>query len=77
MLRKIQVKITGMYCKACEETIKQTLKETPGIKETKIDYKTGLGTIIYEDQKISRVQIIKHPIFGDKSAFKITILSST
>ncbi len=38
---EIQVKVTGMTCTGCEQSIQDVLKAIPGVVDAKADHKTG------------------------------------
>jgi len=55
-MKKINLLISGMHCPSCAELIKDALIEE-GIKEAKIDSKTGNAQIVFDDFKFSEEEI--------------------
>lgn len=51
--------VKGMHCMSCEKIIKMELEDLEGVKEIKIDHKTGQGSLKFDTQSISQDQIIK------------------
>jgi copper chaperone CopZ len=48
-----------MTCASCEETIKHSVNQLPGIVETKADYDSGTANIKYDPSKTDKNSIIK------------------
>lgn len=66
-MEKIKLKIKGMHCPSCEMLIKDALEEI-GVKNSKIDSKTGEAEIEFDDKKLT-LEKIKKTI--EKEGYKI------
>jgi Cu+-exporting ATPase len=50
MKKNITLKIKGMHCSSCEKLIEEELKEVPGVKEVKINYVSGEGSVEVDNE---------------------------
>jgi len=48
---EFEVKVTGMHCGGCEQTIEAALREQPAVQSVKADHKTGIVRVNLEDGK--------------------------
>ena len=46
----LRLKITGMDCPECTETIAKRVKQVPGVVSVSIDYKTGIAVVRHDDR---------------------------
>ncbi len=51
--KKIQIKISGMHCAACAQTIQKALTKTEGVTKAKVNLTTETAYVTYDDQKTS------------------------
>ncbi len=51
--------IEGMTCTGCESAIKKSVKKLNGIKDIEPDYKTGKGTVKFDEKQVNINDIIK------------------
>ncbi len=58
-VQQVAFKVSGMTCASCEETIKHSINQLPGIVEAKADYKVGTASIKYDQSKTDKTAIIK------------------
>ncbi len=58
-VQQVAYKVNGMTCASCEETIKHSVNQLPGIVETKADYTSGTASIKYDQSKTDKNAIIK------------------
>ncbi|MFA6393567.1 MAG: sulfite exporter TauE/SafE family protein [Patescibacteria group bacterium] len=56
-MKKITIPIKGMHCKSCEILIEDKLLEIDGVKESKINHKTGRAEIYYSADKPESVAL--------------------
>jgi copper chaperone CopZ len=61
---RVEVKIGGMTCTGCEETIKASVTKLDGVGEVKADYKEGKAVIDY------------NPGFTDTAKIRLAITQS-
>lgn len=71
MEKAIKLKIEGMHCESCEKIIGMELKEIFGLKSAKINFQTGEGEIITE-QEVTNKQIIDAVL---KAGYKSEIIN--
>lgn len=57
--KKITLKITGMHCASCVDTIESALKPTEGIIQATVNFATEKATIEFDSQKITEEDIVK------------------
>ena len=48
MEKTIKLKIEGMHCESCEKIIGLELKDLPGFKSAKLDFRSGAGEVIVD-----------------------------
>ena len=58
-MKNITLKITGMHCSACEKITSEEIGELTGVSEIKVDAKTGLATLVLDEQKNSIAEVIE------------------
>ena len=51
MKKKIILKIEGMHCVSCEILTKEGLAELPGASEITVNFQTGLGELVLDEEK--------------------------
>jgi periplasmic mercuric ion binding protein len=58
-IRKVQFKISGMTCaEGCAKGIQDKLYSKKGVKSSEVNYNTQIATIIYDEKKISKEDIV-------------------
>src|SRR3989339_237792 len=57
MEKEIILKINGMHCGSCEKLIATALKDIDGVKDAKISFKDGIGTVLFEESLVSKEKI--------------------
>lgn len=63
-LRKVTLKIGGMTCPACPQTIKAALLQLDGVRKVDISLEKEEGTIVYDASKITAAEIASSNIFS-------------
>lgn len=58
-MNKINFKVTGMHCGSCEMLIKDELSGVPGAADPKIDFRTGMGSVMLDIAKSSPDAVIE------------------
>lgn len=56
-MQKTKFKIKGMHCQSCAILIEEKLKNIPGLIKAKISNDSGMGVIMYDENKIQETQI--------------------
>lgn len=54
---KIQFKITNMSCESCAKINEKYLMKTKGVTKAKVDYRSALASIEYDEKMISESKI--------------------
>ncbi len=57
-MKKINLKITGMHCKSCETLIGDAVKELAGVYTVRVDHKSGVAEIAFDETKVKESDII-------------------
>jgi copper chaperone CopZ len=68
-VQQVELKIKGMTCEACTETINLALSKVPGILEYKTDYKTGSSNVKFDNSKTGESDIVKAV---NETGYKVT-----
>jgi copper chaperone CopZ len=68
-VQQVELKIKGMTCEACTETINLALSKVPGILEYKTDYKTGSSTVKFDNSKTGEQGIVNAV---NETGYKVT-----
>ncbi len=53
-MQKAKFHIKGMHCHSCAALIEEKLKDLPGVIKSKINYESGKGVIIYDEDAIKK-----------------------
>jgi copper chaperone CopZ len=49
----VLIKIEGMHCHRCEESIQKILAQQPGVREVEVDFASRQASVLFDDEKIS------------------------
>ena len=49
---KTEIKISGMSCGHCVARVEKSLKDVDGVKDVKVDLKTGKASVKYDPKKV-------------------------
>jgi copper ion binding protein len=58
-LSSCKLQIEGMTCGACVKAVEKALKNLTGVKEASVDLKEGTASVQYENEKVTRAEMIK------------------
>jgi copper chaperone CopZ len=70
--KKVTMKIFGMTCDDCVRTVSDGLKDIGAVKIS-VSLKDGMASAVVDDNKISPEDLVKIPVFGEKSHYKAQI----
>ena len=56
---KLKLNIGGMHCPSCEMLISDELKELDGVKNAKLDHKSGTAEVEFDNSKVKKEDIIE------------------
>ncbi|MFB6226527.1 MAG: heavy-metal-associated domain-containing protein [Candidatus Paceibacteria bacterium] len=62
-LKKLTLKIEGMYCVGCERSIEGSVGSLQGVKKVDADLQSNSGIVVYNSQKIDKKKIVNNSIF--------------
>ena len=49
----VVIKIEGMHCHRCEQTIQKNLCAQPGVREVEVDFASGQASVLYDGSKVN------------------------
>jgi copper chaperone CopZ len=52
------VKIDGMHCHKCEQSIQQSLLALPGVHEVEVDFATGQASVLFDPSAVTVAQLM-------------------
>jgi len=58
-MAQITLKVDGMSCSHCKAAVERALKETSGVREAVVDLGSGVVTVLYDDNKVTRDGLVK------------------
>ena len=71
-----QIKVDGMQCSySCAGKVNSVVQKIDGVKESSVDFAKGMATVIYDDQKVNRNDIIKN--LKNNTSYSIEQASAT
>ena len=57
--RFVLIRIEGMHCHKCEQSIKKALQRMPGVHEVEVDFASGQASVLFDPGAISIGQLIE------------------
>lgn len=55
---KVNLRVEGMTCQSCEELIKESLTDLPGIKNVSVSKKSSNVSVNYDENQVTQEKII-------------------
>jgi len=52
------IKIEGMHCHRCEQSIKKAIQANPGVHEVEVDFASGQASILYDPEQVKIRQLV-------------------
>ena len=65
------LKVSGMVCSACANTVEKAVKKIDGVKTIKADQPTGIAAVTYDPAKTTPEAIAK--VINGKTPFKAEV----
>ncbi|MFQ5795206.1 MAG: heavy-metal-associated domain-containing protein [Candidatus Bipolaricaulia bacterium] len=62
--QKAKLKITGMTCQGCADTITRFLEKDEGVVKAEIDYGNGTGEVTFDAEVTDEERILKNRVFS-------------
>ena len=53
------IKIDGMHCHKCEQSIQQALLAFPGVHEVEVDFASGQASVLFDPSAVSVAQLME------------------
>lgn len=60
---KVALKIRGMTCEGCSQSIEYALKRQKGVKRIKVNWRTGTGEVVFDPEQTEVEDILDNRIF--------------
>jgi copper chaperone CopZ len=57
--RFVLIRIEGMHCHKCEQSIKKMLQRKPGVHEVEVDFASGQASVLFDSGLITVGQLIE------------------
>jgi P-type Cu+ transporter len=57
-MKKLEFKISGMYCASCAALIDKSLSKIKGVVKSNVNFSTGKGTVVFYEEQISSSEIV-------------------
>jgi copper chaperone CopZ len=49
----VVIRIEGMHCHKCEQTIQRSLKRLPGVSEVEVDFPTSQASVLFDPAQVN------------------------
>ena len=53
------IKIEGMHCHKCEQSIKKALQGQPGVHEVEVDFNSGQASVLFDRGRVGVSQLLE------------------
>lgn len=63
MPANVLLKIEGMTCEGCAETVQRALERDEGVEEARVSWETGTAEVTYDPSAIDEERIVHSRIF--------------
>lgn len=70
-VRQVRLRISGMTCGHCADTIRAHLLREPGVKDAQIDFASGTGLVSFDPLRTSEDRILRSSIFARQYGAKV------
>ena len=54
----VLIRIEGMHCHKCEQTIQRALSDQPGVHEVEVDFNSGLASVLFDRDAVNVAQLM-------------------
>ena len=71
----IVLQIRGMTCEGCAQGITYSLNRSKGVKQVKVDWRTGLGEVAFDPARTGPQEILADPAFGGHYSAQLSATS--
>ena len=53
------IKIEGMHCHKCEQTLQKALRKHPGVHEVEVDFASGQASVLFDHAAVAISQLME------------------
>jgi copper chaperone CopZ len=53
------IRIEGMHCHKCEQTIQKLLSQHPGVREVEVDFASGQASVLFDRGSVSVSELME------------------
>ncbi len=57
-LQTVAIKVSGLHCEGCVEPVEKGLRQIKGVQSAKLEFKTGVAVVRYDEAQVALSQII-------------------
>ena len=58
-MKSITLKVEGMRCEGCAQTIKNVVSAEPGVRAATVSFKDGEARVLYDPKAISEDRVVR------------------
>ena len=63
-MRTMVLRVSGMTCEGCAQTVARHLKEDPGVIAVEVDWRAGRVLVAYDPALTGPERVLANPVFG-------------
>ena len=52
-----RIRVEGMHCKMCSESVAKALKATPGVEKAQVSFEKGVAVVRYDPEKVTEAKL--------------------
>ena len=71
--KNVELRVFGMTCDDCARTVAQGLRSRKGVEEAVVDVRTGIAEVTIEDSAVTPEDLLRVPIFGERSHYRALV----
>lgn len=49
----VVIRIEGMHCHKCEQSIRKALSSQPGVREVEVDFASGQASVLFDNSRVT------------------------
>lgn len=57
-MRSLKLKIEGMHCQGCAQTLQHVLKRSPGVREAKVSFEDRAAEVLVDDPQPGAADLV-------------------
>jgi Cu+-exporting ATPase len=55
----VVIRIEGMHCHKCEQSIQKSLKRLPGVNEVEVDFPTSQASVLFDPKSVTIADLMQ------------------